>query len=225
MSEAELSTGINLVLRYAKGIFPTQVHVKWLSDLRQLLNETKDGDYETDGFNWLTSAVFLVCSGNLRKSRNVLERLQGSIVVGPWTTSDEKFKNSFQATLKRILKERLPYLKAVLRLSGCTLLPICLRWIRECFFNILCFSDLCMYLSSLITLGPDTSLYLCVAILTHSADRIMKTYYWDERCTLQRFLNDNHHIGQGFSFLTHLPLIIELQLKYREYFMSILQER
>ncbi|KAJ3065488.1 hypothetical protein HDU98_011144 [Podochytrium sp. JEL0797] len=169
------------------------------------------------GFDWFTATVFILNEGSLDKSLEFLhlfKNFSASCFVWPargayYSVLSLREKQSggdvsvndliplsyscCSFLVELILEAELPHIFSAFTLSGCTPSQMSTRWLRECFWNVLDFPEIATYLTHTLVLGPDYSIYYCIAVLRHLSRAILLSTRMGE---LIAFLNDAAQVGE-----------------------------
>jgi hypothetical protein len=175
------TTGISMVIRYARRILPDKSPDIMARDLHSLIAKTT---YDRDdiGFDWFAATLYIINTGDLSATLSDLDmfsKCSDSIYL--WSRSS--VLNSIGIPLvysischfiESIVESELPLLSSAFSLSGCTPSQITTRWIREMFWNVLDFPDIAYYVGLCLGCGIDYQVYFCVALLKHVEKDVMR---------------------------------------------------
>ncbi|KAI8803521.1 broad-minded protein-domain-containing protein, partial [Cladochytrium replicatum] len=147
------------------------------------------------GFDWFTATIAIVFKASQQKTLEVLgefAKWMPSLFV--WhsrgiayqSISKERSQSAGETrgtiplvysvlshVVEGILEEELPSVSSAFTLAGCTPSQITQRWLRECFWNVLDFPDVCRYILLSLFCGVDYQIYFCLAVFKHLSDRVL----------------------------------------------------
>ncbi|KAJ3411726.1 hypothetical protein HDV05_001786 [Chytridiales sp. JEL 0842] len=187
LSEAD-RIGVSLTIRYFNTIFPPGQRDDMKGSLIELMRKTRyllvdtarqdTSKQPSKAFDWFLATVFGLCDGSSNDTYEILSLIYGqmpSLFLWPFrslhlseTPTEVPLIYSCSCHLiEGILEDELPSVASAFTLSGCTPSQISERWLRECFWNVLDFSDIISYVSSVLILGVDYQIYFCISILRH----------------------------------------------------------
>ncbi|KAI8612839.1 broad-minded protein-domain-containing protein [Chytriomyces sp. MP71] len=193
--------GAVLSVRYAQRLIPS-VHAptakrdlhELIKRIEYLLNPTRESakggmkssvqktpvSTQFAGFDWFAATIFIIHECSLEKSFAFLRQFkpfQGSLLLWPAralpATQLPHIYSHSGYFVELILEEEFPHVFNAFTLSGCTPSQVSTRWLRECFWNVLPFPEIVLYVTTALVSGIDYQLYYCIAILRHLERRIL----------------------------------------------------
>lgn len=212
--------GVQVAIRYGVELHLLQENSKNEENLTQLLHLSHSLKYrkgETfQGFDWFIATVFVLCGGNMERSRRCIGNVS-SLPVTPFlwpaiATSKDHAQSTlshrsfmFGHLLELLVKIELPLAFSALQLGGASWWLICRQWMAQCFWNILDWSQICHWLVVGILNQPDFILYFCVSLLRHIQPKILKAasegHLWEQ---LMFVPMEGFHVGDQLSFMEKL---------------------
>nr|CAD7196040.1 unnamed protein product [Timema douglasi] len=168
---AELE-GIQLTIRYGVNCGLLQARPQNFDNLSYLLKQShgiNDTPSSFEGFDWFLATAFLVSGGNLDRCYLLLN----NIICLPtskymWSNNHSFGSDStFGHLLECVVSAELPQCFAALQTSGVSWWLVCRRWIRQCFWNVLDWQQICHWLVLCSLESPDYIVYFCVSLLRH----------------------------------------------------------
>ncbi|XP_019738253.1 protein broad-minded isoform X1 [Hippocampus comes] len=189
------------------------------------------GQEDYPGHDWLTSTVFLMMSGDWRRSLRLLRHLSSvltSAFIWPANVHASvdlavRVAESGMSPLywssahyvEMLLKDELPQAHAAFRMSGFTPSQICIHWLTQCFWNFLDWPEICHYVCICALMGADYQVYACLAVLKHLQPLLLQQ---TQARRLQVFLKEEPI--QGFRFCDYLDFMQLLERRYRNLVLS-----
>ncbi|NXP77238.1 BROMI protein, partial [Ramphastos sulfuratus] len=178
------------------------------------------------GYDWFASSVFLIMAGDGERTLKFLQqfshhlasaflwpqRLHLSIHL-PVTTVESGIHPAYFCSahhIEMLLKAELPLVSSAFHLAGFTPSQICLEWITQCFWNYMDWAEICHYIAICILLGPDYQVYMCISVVRHLQQDILKH---TEAQDLQIFLKEE--ALHGFRVSDYLEYMESLEVIYR----------
>ncbi|KAJ8009026.1 hypothetical protein DPEC_G00084570 [Dallia pectoralis] len=178
------------------------------------------------GYDWFITTVFFIMSGDLERALHFLlslttlltsafiwpARLHQSVHL-PVEIVQSGIHPVYSCTahyVEMLLKNEVPLVFSAFRMSGFTPSQICLQWLGQCFWNYLDWTEICHYVSTCIVMGPDYQVYMCVAVLKHLQQDILKHTQTQD---LQVFLKEEPI--PGFNVGNYLEYMEGLERSYR----------
>nr|CAB3266841.1 protein broad-minded-like [Phallusia mammillata] len=176
--------------------------------------------------DWFVSTIFLMFSGNKDKSLQFLLKLSELFVSGYlWPARlhasihlPPKVRLSGIPPLyyrsghhiELIVQMELPLIYSAFRMSGYTPSQIAQHWLTQCFWNYLPWLQITHYVTTVLVMGCDYQVYICVSILKHLQQSILMHRQTQD---LQVFLKENYI--KGFSVGNWMEYMETLETKYR----------
>ncbi|KAF5302314.1 hypothetical protein FQA39_LY10353 [Lamprigera yunnana] len=180
--QPEDAYGVEIIIEY--GIRNNLLHSSVQNDenLTMLLKQSRTMlGYTCDeflGFDWFVAVMFLMSSGKLEKCKLAILGII-NIPVAPiiWTfvaSSSHKKQDIvhfFYRQLEIILEDntRINY---VLKSMDTSAKHLAQEWLRQCFFSILNFKEICNFLCLAILYPPEYILFYLIALFEHCKDDI-----------------------------------------------------
>uniref|UniRef100_A0A3Q3DFD7 Protein broad-minded n=1 Tax=Hippocampus comes TaxID=109280 RepID=A0A3Q3DFD7_HIPCM len=205
----------------------------WMETCRRLYRKVMTaGHHDYPGHDWLTSTVFLMMSGDWRRSlrllrhlssvltsafiwpANVHASLQVDLAVRVAESGMSPLYWSSAHYVEMLLKDELPQAHAAFRMSGFTPSQICIHWLTQCFWNFLDWPEICHYVCICALMGADYQVYACLAVLKHLQPLLLQQ---TQARRLQVFLKEPI---QGFRFCDYLDFMQLLERRYRNLVLS-----
>lgn len=121
--------------------------------------------------------------------------------------------------IERIVHVEVPLVSSAFRLSGYTESQICQQWLRQCFWNVLDWPEICGYFLTCMYLGMDYQVYYCVAILRHLQGKILQATHDRE---LVPSLTASS--AEGFSLVEELEFMQKLHARFSESILDDLSD-
>ncbi|XP_076824206.1 protein broad-minded-like [Clavelina lepadiformis] len=181
--------------------------------------------------DWFASSVFLIMSGNKDRTSSFLTKLSEYFVSGyVWPARlhasihlPEALRMSgipaiYACTghnVELIVQAELSSVYSAFRMSGYTPSQIVQHWLSQCFWNYMTWPQIVHYISTVIIMGADYQVYLCVSVLKHLRQKILVHRQCQD---LQVFLKEN--ALEGFVVAEWLPQMVQLERKYRSVVLS-----
>ena len=155
--------------RYALRFSPFIDDENFITNLKALF---KEFECPSDRFDWFIGLSYLILKGNVDTTRNFLTTLEKfpDFSSRIWSLFSESAFNTLYTQchiLGGILEEKESRITAF-TLSGITPSQFSYLWFRECFFNVLNFDDISIYLSGCLLFGPNFAVYTaaeCISLL------------------------------------------------------------
>ncbi|MGH0149994.1 UNVERIFIED_CONTAM: hypothetical protein FKN15_044526 [Acipenser sinensis] len=182
------------------------------------------GDYP--GYDWFSSSVFLIMSGDKERALKCLLRFSNLLVSAflwlprlhasihlPVEIAESGIHPVYSCTahyIEMLLKTEVPLVFSAFRMSGFTPSQICQQWLAQCFWNYLDWTEICHYIATCIILGPDYQIYICIAVLKHLQQEILQHTQTQD---LQVFLKEE--AIPGFHVSNYLAYMERLEQTYR----------
>ncbi|XP_061669175.1 LOW QUALITY PROTEIN: protein broad-minded [Syngnathoides biaculeatus] len=182
---------------------------------------------EYPGYDWLASTVFLMMSGDWRRSLRVLRNLSSlltSALVWPasiYASADlpARVDESGMSPLywssahhvEMLLKAELQLVHAAFRMSGFTPSQMCVHWLTQCFWNFLDWPEICHYVCLCALMGADYQVYACLAVLKHLQPQLLQQ---TQAHQMQVFLKEEPI--RGFRFCDYMDFMELLERRYRD---------
>ncbi|GLV35386.1 hypothetical protein CBL_01464 [Carabus blaptoides fortunei] len=193
--------GISLIVRFGannKILQPSfqyeTVLAHLLKQVSSFLNIERD---KFDGFDWFVGIVFLICGGNMERTKIVLQCMV-HLPVTPYIWSvfgkemsikrNWEYASHFEHTLS-ILIEDLEIFKPALESAGISWNALTRNWIDQCYFNVLEWSELCNFLAMAVLFPPEHVLYYLICTAQHLQARFLNTFISNDLTTYQRIFN------------------------------------
>ncbi|XP_049613503.1 protein broad-minded [Syngnathus scovelli] len=223
LSQEEAAGHLTLLMKHIKN---------FLSRRRVPMSSPRLTDQkEYPGHDWLTSTVFLMLSGDWRRSLRVLRNLSSlltSALIWPASVHASVDLPSRVAEsgmpplywcsahyVEMLLKEQLPLVHAAFRMSAFTPSQICIHWLTQCFWNFLDWPEICHYVCICVLMGADYQVYACLAVLKHLQPLLLQQ---TQARNMQVFLKEEPI--QGFRFCDYLDFMQLLERRYRNVVLS-----
>ncbi|XP_075453871.1 protein broad-minded isoform X2 [Ascaphus truei] len=184
------------------------------------------------GHDWFASSVFLIMSGDSKKTLSFLLKFSSLLVSAylwlprlyvskhlPADIAESAIHPIYFCTahyIEMLLKAEVPLVFSAFRMSGFTPSQICQQWLSQCFWNYLDWREICHYIAICILLGPDYQVYLCISIFKHLQQEILQHTQTQD---LQVFLKEE--AINGFHVCNYLEYMESLEQIYRP---MVLQE-
>ncbi|XP_066998631.2 protein broad-minded [Anabrus simplex] len=177
---------INMAVRYGCQSRLLQTCRPNTENLRQFLLLTQTAlNYRHNvptfkGFDWFTATVFLLCGGNTERCCNFMTQfvtVPAAVVLWPVLAEANDIKNfmfTFSHLLESLLAMELPTLHGAMKLAGVPCGLVCFSWLRQCFWNILDWGQICQWLALCVLHPADMCLYFCIALLRHIQPHVIK---------------------------------------------------
>ncbi|XP_075235298.1 protein broad-minded-like [Lycorma delicatula] len=179
--------GIQMTVRY--GVLHRLLQVQSISqssdNLAQLLKLTRyslfnnqNWPQQFNGFDWFLATIYLVCCGNVEKCQNLLSILTTfpsiSFIWDQYSLSLGQPNLYFGHMLETVIKCELPLAFYALQEGGISWWLLCNQWIKECFWRVLDWNQVCHWLIFCILHQPDYIIYFCASILHHIEQRVLE---------------------------------------------------
>nr|XP_018668106.1 protein broad-minded-like [Ciona intestinalis] len=177
-------------------------------------------------YDWFVSSIFLMVSGSKDRSLSILMKLSELLCSGYlWPARlhasihlSEGVRASgippvFSCTghhVELILQAEHPLIYSAFRMSGYTPSQITQHWLTQCFWNYLTWTQVTHYIVTVITMGCDYQVYICVSILKHLQHEILSHRQTQD---LQVFLKENPI--EGFVVSEWFDYMNKLEQTYR----------
>uniref|UniRef100_H2ZAY9 Protein broad-minded n=1 Tax=Ciona savignyi TaxID=51511 RepID=H2ZAY9_CIOSA len=176
--------------------------------------------------DWFVSTVFLMLSGSKDRSIGMLlkisellcsgylwpARLHASIHLSDGVRASG-IPPLFSCTghhVELILQTEHPLIYSAFRMSGYTPSQITQHWLTQCFWNYLSWTQITHYVLTIVTMGSDYQVYICVSLLKHLQHEILSHRQTQD---LQVFLKEN--AIKGFLGSEWFDYMIKLEQSYR----------
>ncbi|XP_074617585.1 protein broad-minded-like isoform X1 [Acropora palmata] len=193
---------------------------------------TLSGEYV--GHDWFVSTIFLMmygdpdqaweflfkCSSLVSSGYLWVRRLHTSVHL-PVSLTVSGIPPLYSCSchnVELVLEAEVPLVFSAFRMSGYTPSQICQHWLRQCFWNYLDWEEICLYISTCLTMGIDYQVYFCIAIFRHLQQDILRK---TQQQHLLIFLKENPI--QNFKVAEQLSFMQELEARYRPSILSDLQ--
>ncbi|CAK9810663.1 Protein broad-minded [Anthophora quadrimaculata] len=210
---AEEIHGINLALCYAEqnGILQNT------SEMKEKLQEFINACYafvqyerlnKFDGFDWFLSTVFIICGGDVERSKTFITQLihfpvtaflwsNLGKVVDRHTKEECGTQFTFMQFLESIVSNEFPHVKFALKnSSGMDWSLICNLIISQCFWGLLPWSQIMHFFAICVLFSPDYIIYYCASLLYHCRNKIMENIthgkMWPEHMALGDYQCHNY---------------------------------
>ncbi|XP_061560030.1 protein broad-minded isoform X1 [Phycodurus eques] len=181
---------------------------------------------EYPGYDWLTSTVFLMMSGDWQRSLRVLRNLSSLLTSAllwpasiyasvdlPARVAESGMSPLYWSSahyVEMLLKDELRLVHAAFRMSGFTPSQMCVHWLTQCFWNFLDWPEICHYVCLCALMGADYQVYACLAVLKHLQPQLLQQ---TQARQMQVFLKEEPI--QGFRFCDYLDFMELLERRYR----------
>ncbi|XP_074043569.1 protein broad-minded isoform X3 [Macrotis lagotis] len=209
---------LTLVLKHSE-IFLKQQQTTIKSSLRCLQTRYP-------GHDWFVSTLFLIMLGDKEKTLNFLQKFYRLLVSAflwlprlhiskylPTDISESGIHPIYFCGahyIEMLLKTEVPLVFSAFHMSGFTPSQICQQWITQCFWNYLDWIEICHYIAICVFLGPDYQIYICISILKHLQQDILKH---TQSQNLQVFLKEE--ALHGFRVSDYFEYMENLEQNYR----------
>ena len=152
------------------------------TQLLKLLNEYSGEDF----VDWFVAVLFLTFRGDVDLCKRFLAEFSfcpTSVVLWPnrsksvWSESE---RISFIGHwIETILSEESPAILSIFRRQGISATKIAVKWLNQCFLNVLDFSQICNYLAASMLYGSDFALFFVICVF-QQIERIIisKQDFW-----------------------------------------------
>ncbi|KAF5284568.1 hypothetical protein FQR65_LT02394 [Abscondita terminalis] len=177
--------GVTATVQY--GIHNNLLHPSMQNDenLMMLLKQTRTflgyRPEEFIGFDWLIAVIFLMSSGKIEKCKQPIMNiavLSVAPVIWPLLTLaiNNKKQNNYKIDIfyrqLEIILEDNTKINIALRSMDLSAKHIAEKWLRQCFFAVLDFKELCNFISLVVLYPSEYVLYYLVAMFEHCRDDI-----------------------------------------------------
>ncbi|KAG8444599.1 hypothetical protein GDO86_009673 [Hymenochirus boettgeri] len=178
------------------------------------------------GHDWFVSSVFLIMSGDCKKTLTFLLNFSGLLTSAylwlprlhiskhlPSDIAQSGIHPIYYCTahyVEMLMKSEVPLVFSAFRMSGFTPSQICQHWLSQCFWNYLDWVEICHYIALCILLGPDYQIYICIAVFKHLQPEILQHTQTHD---LQVFLKEEPI--NGFEVSKYLEYMESLEQRYR----------
>jgi hypothetical protein len=242
------NVGASIVSKYGSRILPNIDPEISEASLKKLLLFVNNKIYfhnpdEFHGFDWFLSTLFLIMETDVSKTSDfltILAKTTSSLFI--WPT----FGRSLEISIKKdynvsclsatgcqwveaIVQVHHPMILSAFTMNGCSVtqvisfynLQLVLRWIRECFWNILDFQEILHYILICTCFGPDYQIYFCVALINHVRTTLLASAR-DQ--TLIYFINSNS-IADGFKAGDYIEFMHKLAKQHQTDILSDINQK
>ncbi|KAM4693395.1 protein broad-minded [Discoglossus pictus] len=236
--------GVKMTVRYGKhlNLLPNSSEQDFAQVLKQCEHFLKpqqivpksqlrylQGNYS--GHDWFASSVFLLMSGDSRRTVTFLHKFSNHLVSAylwlprlhiskhlPADIAESGIHPIYFCTLhyiEMLMKAEVPLVFSAFRMSGFTPSQICQHWLSQCFWNYLDWIEICHYIAACIILGPDYQVYFCMAIFKHLHQEILQhTQTQDLQVFLKEEAIHGFHIGDYLEYMesleqTYRPVLLK----------------
>nr|XP_020842618.1 protein broad-minded isoform X3 [Phascolarctos cinereus] len=178
------------------------------------------------GHDWFVSSLFLIMLGDKEKTLIFLQKFSRLLTSAflwlprlhiskylPTDISESGIHPIYFCGahyIEMLLKTEVPLVFSAFHMSGFTPSQICQQWITQCFWNYLDWIEICHYIATCIFLGPDYQIYICICILKHLQQDILKH---SQSQDLQVFLKEE--ALHGFRVSDYFEYMENLEQNYR----------
>ncbi|XP_068933050.1 protein broad-minded isoform X2 [Petaurus breviceps papuanus] len=178
------------------------------------------------GHDWFVSSLFLIMLGDKEKTLTFLQKfsrlLTSAFLWLPRLHSSKYLPTDISESgihpiyfcgahyIEMLLKTEVPLVFSAFHMSGFTPSQICQQWISQCFWNYLDWIEICHYIATCVFLGPDYQIYICICILKHFQQDILKHTQSQD---LQIFLKEE--ALHGFRVSDYFEYMENLEQNYR----------
>ncbi|XP_036623758.1 protein broad-minded isoform X4 [Trichosurus vulpecula] len=178
------------------------------------------------GHDWFVSSLFLMMLGDKEKTLMFLQKFSRLLTSAflwlprlhiskylPTDISESGIHPIYFCGahyIEMLLKTEVPLVFSAFHMSGFTPSQICQQWITQCFWNYLDWIEICHYIATCVFLGPDYQIYICICILKHLQQDILKHTQSQD---LQIFLKEE--ALHGFRVSDYFEYMENLEQNYR----------
>ncbi|XP_043819564.1 protein broad-minded isoform X2 [Dromiciops gliroides] len=178
------------------------------------------------GHDWFVSSLFLIMLGDKEKTLNFLQKFSKLLTSAflwlprlhiskylPTDISESGIHPIYFCGahhIEMLLKTEVPLVFSAFHMSGFASSQICQQWITQCFWNYLDWIEICHYIATCVLLGPDYQIYICISILKHLQQDILKHTQSQD---LQIFLKEEPL--HGFRVSDYFEYMENLEQNYR----------
>ncbi|XP_027704417.1 protein broad-minded isoform X1 [Vombatus ursinus] len=178
------------------------------------------------GHDWFVSSLFLIMLGDKEKTLIFLQKFS-RLLTSAFLWLPRLHISKYLPTdilesgihpiyfcgahyIEMLLKTEVPLVFSAFHMSGFTPSQICQQWITQCFWNYLDWIEICHYIATCVFLGPDYQIYICICILKHLQQDILKHTQSQD---LQVFLKEK--ALHGFRVSDYFEYMENLEQNYR----------
>ncbi|XP_072499269.1 protein broad-minded isoform X3 [Notamacropus eugenii] len=178
------------------------------------------------GHDWFVSSLFLMMLGDKEKTLTFLQKFSRLLASAflwlprlhiskylPTDISESGIHPIYFCgahCIEMVLKTEVPLVFSAFHMSGFSPSQICQQWITQCFWNYLDWIEICHYITTCVFLGPDYQIYICICILKHLQQDILKHTQSQD---LQIFLKEE--ALHGFRVSDYFEYMENLEQNYR----------
>ncbi|XP_015119106.1 protein broad-minded isoform X2 [Diachasma alloeum] len=199
----EEDIGLNLVIRFSEDHWENSNNKLNIKDDLKLIFESvhkfikyqRSEDFEA--FDWFLGTIFIICDGNLDRCKHFAKnivRFPSAIYMWNFHGISHGKASSVQTLttqfvlaqqIDSIVIQEFPEINyAMMNEWGIKWWMICNRFLSQCFWGVLEWSEIIHFLAICILYPPDHIVYYCISLLQHCEAKIMQDIvdkkYWPE---------------------------------------------
>ncbi|XP_011498463.1 PREDICTED: protein broad-minded-like [Ceratosolen solmsi marchali] len=212
----EEECGINLVLHYGliNGLLQNNEQIEqnlkiFIYATHEFINYKKSTYF--NGFDWFLATVFLICGGNIEKSKIFVSQMLRfptttfiwfnlAQVIDENNHQEASTKLLFAHLLDNIISHEFPMTKFALKNEcGLDWWMLCDRLMTQCFWGILPWNEIIHYFAICILHPPDYVIYYCASLLNYCESNIRNNIVKGKMCPEDMIFEDYRcHSQMGF---------------------------
>ncbi|XP_011298028.1 protein broad-minded-like [Fopius arisanus] len=209
----EEDVGLDLVIRLAEDHWEASDNKQNVKDdlkkvfesVHTFIQYPRAGYFE--GFDWFLGTVFVICGGNLDRCKTFVKnivRFPSGIYMWNFLGISHDASNRgltpqflLAQGIDSIVTQEFPVLNyAMTNEFGVKWWMICNRFLLQCFWGVLEWSEIMHFMAICVLYSPDYIIYYCVSLLQHCEEKIMQDIvdkkYWPENIDLSSYQCHNY---------------------------------